>query len=268
MIAFPNAKINIGLNILHRRADGFHEIESLFFPIGLCDVLEIIKSSKFEFTSSGLDIPGDPINNLCVKAFHLIQNDYGIGNVNIHLHKVIPMGAGLGGGSADGAFCINMLSDLFELDISLQKRLTYAAQLGSDCAFFIENRSTLARGRGEVLEVSQLDLTGKWIAVVNPGIYVGTAEAYNGVIIAEPNTKLRDLLEEPIYSWKENVVNAFERSVFQKHPQVELIKKQLYDIGAAYASMTGSGSTVYGIFETEPVLEFGSLFTWKSITPA
>ncbi|MBL4623700.1 MAG: 4-(cytidine 5'-diphospho)-2-C-methyl-D-erythritol kinase [Flavobacteriales bacterium] len=263
MIAFPNAKINIGLNILRKRADGFHDIESLFYPIKLCDVLEIVKSEEFEFTTSGIEIPGDSTSNLCVKAFQLIQQSYKIGNAKIHLRKVIPMGAGLGGGSADAAFCINMLNSLFELDIPLQRRLDYATQLGSDCTFFIENKAAIATGRGEVLTPFQLDLSGKWIGLVNPNIYVGTAEAYQGAIIDEQKQDLKNTLSETVDNWKGNVINAFEQSVFLKHPQLDEVKNKLYDMGAEYASMTGSGSTVFGIFANEPRFEFDSFFTWK-----
>ena len=160
------------MNILGKRADQFHNIESLFYPLDFFDTLELVKSNGFEFTSSGLDIPGESGNNLCIKAYRLIKNDYSIGNVKMHLHKVIPMGAGLGGGSSNGAFCINMLNDLFELNIPLKKRINYATQLGSDCPFFIENRSAFITGKGEILRPLNVDLSGKWIILVNPNIHV------------------------------------------------------------------------------------------------
>ncbi|MBL4653154.1 MAG: 4-(cytidine 5'-diphospho)-2-C-methyl-D-erythritol kinase [Flavobacteriales bacterium] len=264
MITFPNAKINIGLNILRKREDGFHDIESLFYPIGLSDVLEVVKSNEFEFSSTGLDIPGNSDSNLCVKAFRLIQQDYEIGNVKLHLHKVIPMGAGLGGGSADGAFCINLLNDLFELNISLENRLKHATQLGSDCAFFIENKPVIATGRGDVLTSTTLDLSGKWIALVNPSIHIGTIDAYREVAIRKPKSDLKKQIAKGLNTWEENIFNAFEKSVFQKYSKIEEVKNNLYQLGAEYASMTGSGSTVYGIFEEEPRLNFNSFFTWKA----
>lgn len=264
MITFPNAKINIGLNILRKQEDGFHDIESLFYPIGLHDVLEIVKSDKFDFFSTGIRIPGNVESNLCVKAFRLIQRDYDVCNVNIHLHKVIPMGAGLGGGSADGAFCINLLNDLFELNISLKSRRNYAAQLGSDCTFFIENKPAIATGRGEVLALQNIDLSGKWIGLVNPNIHVGTSEAYREIMIRKPKSDLKKSLTYGVDTWKENIYNAFEKSVFRKYSEVEEVKNKLYELGAEYASMTGSGSTVYGIFDNEPHLNFNSFFTWKA----
>jgi len=263
MITFPNAKINIGLNILRKRADEFHDIESLFYPVAFFDVLELVKSKQFEFTSSGLDIPGHSANNLCIKAYNIIKNDYSIGNVKMHLHKVIPMGAGLGGGSANGAFCINMLNELFELNIPVKKRINYAAQLGSDCSFFIENRSAFATGKGEILRPLNVDLSGKWIILVNPNIHVSTADAFSGVTVDDSKTDLIDKLTSPLSRWNESIINEFETSVFKKYPQIESLKKELYDSGAEYASMTGSGSTIYGIFDQEPAVSFNQFFTWK-----
>lgn len=262
MITFPNAKINIGLNILGKRADQFHNIESLFYPLDFFDTLELVKSNGFEFTSSGLDIPGESGNNLCIKAYKLIKNDYSIGNVKMHLHKVIPMGAGLGGGSSNGAFCINMLNDLFELNIPLKKRINYATQLGSDCPFFIENRSAFITGKGEILRPLNVDLSGKWIILVNPNIHVSTADAFNGIDVDNSETDLFDKLTNPFSSWDGSIINQFEISVFKKYPQIKSLKSKLYDNGAEYASMTGSGSTIYGIFDKQPKLSFNHFFAW------
>ena len=263
MITFPNAKINIGLNILRKRADEFHDIESLFYPVAFFDVLELVKSKDFEFKSTGLGIPGYSDNNLCIKAYNIIKNDYSIGNVKMHLHKVIPMGSGLGGGSSNGAFCINMLNELFELNIPIKKRINYAAQLGSDCPFFIENRSAFATGKGEILRPFNVDLSGKWIILVNPNLHVSTADAFSGVTVDDSKTDLIDNLTSPLSSWKESIINKFETSVFRKYPQIESLKKEFYNSGAVYASMTGSGSTIYGIFDQEPTVSFNQFFTWK-----
>lgn len=250
MIVFPNAKINLGLNILYKRDDGFHEIDSIFYPIeGLRDVLEIIESNHFQFTSSGLYIPGDEQQNLCVKAYHLLKKDYDLPPVKMHLHKVIPMGAGLGGGSADGAFTINLLNDLFDLGISEQKRMEYAAQLGSDCAFFIKNEPAHATGRGELLKSINLELKDYQIALINPGIHVGTKEAYAGITPNREQISTEAVVKKPLLEWKNELTNAFEQSVFKLHQEIEGLKQQLYNNGAIYASMTGSGSTVFGLFE-------------------
>jgi 4-diphosphocytidyl-2-C-methyl-D-erythritol kinase len=265
MISFPNAKINLGLNILNKRNDEFHEIESVFYPVkGLRDGLEIIESSTFAFTSSGLNIPGNSSSNLCVKAYELLKNKYCLPAVNIHLHKVIPMGAGLGGGSADGAFVISMLDEIFHLEMSVSQKEKYGLELGSDCPFFIENIPALAKGRGEVLSEIGLDLSNYHIAVINPNIHVSTKEAYSGVVPQWKNELLVDSVSNNLKTWKSSVINQFEISLFPKYAQIEAVKNQLYKKGALYASMTGSGSTVYGLFESTPeVNEFNpDYFIW------
>lgn len=253
MISFPNAKINLGLQIIRKRTDGYHDISSLFVPIPLCDVLEVIESKEFSFTSSGLPIPGPQEHNLCIKAYHLLKEEFRLPAVAIHLHKVIPMGGGLGGGSANGAFLLKMLNDKFALGLSERTLEGYAARLGSDCPFFIRNQPAIASGTGTALRPTEFSLKGYHLLLLFPGIHVGTREAYAGVKPAEPQTAIEAIISEPVAMWKSRLVNDFEVSVFPQHPLLGDLKKQLYDLGAAYASMTGSGSTIYGIFEGEPV---------------
>ncbi|MCP4522492.1 MAG: 4-(cytidine 5'-diphospho)-2-C-methyl-D-erythritol kinase [Cytophagales bacterium] len=252
MISFPNAKINIGLFITEKRADGFHNLESCFFPVPWKDILEIIPNDTLKFTSSGIDIPGNSDNNLCLKAFHLLAKDFKIENVHIHLHKNIPIGAGLGGGSADASFTLKMLNELFALNLSNEQLENYAKQLGSDCAFFIKNEATFAYEKGDVFKPLNLSLEGKYIVLVNPNIHISTQEAYSGV---KPNSASIDLLsylgKNDISTWKDTVHNNFEDSIFPNHSIIKNIKEELYKQGALYASMSGSGSTLFGIFEKE-----------------
>ncbi|RED93376.1 4-(cytidine 5'-diphospho)-2-C-methyl-D-erythritol kinase [Marinoscillum furvescens] len=254
MLSFPNAKINLGLYILSRRPDGYHNIESCFYPIPWKDVLEIIPADTFRFTSTGLEIPGDASGNLCVKAYELLNVAFKLPPVHIHLHKVIPMGAGLGGGSADGAFTLKVLNELFELQLSTTDLQGYAAKLGSDCPFFIENLPTIATGTGTTFSQTDLDLSGYWIALKHPGIHIGTKEAYANVIPTTPKNELTSVLAEPIHQWKGVLLNDFEASVCPNHPAITSAKEDLYNAGALYASMTGSGSTVYGLFKSKPEL--------------
>ena len=248
MISFPNAKINLGLNIVSKREDGYHNIESCFYPIPWYDSLEVIKAASFSFHSYGLDIPGDNSSNLCVKAYELIRADHDIPPVEIHLLKNIPMGAGLGGGSADGAFTLKMLNDLFELGLSDEKLESYALQLGSDCPFFIKNQPAIAKGRGEELEAIELDLSGYHLGIHNPGIHVSTKEAYSGIVPQLPPISIVSIIRTPLKEWKDSIVNDFETSIFPNHPAIAELKQDMYDTGAVYASMTGSGSTVFGLF--------------------
>lgn len=249
MITFPNAKINLGLNILSKREDGFHNIESCFYPIDLKDVLEINESKSFSFHTHGLKIPGDSQSNLCIKAYELILNDFDVSPVEIHLLKKIPMGAGLGGGSADGAFTLKMLNNLFELSLSTDQLEEYALELGSDCPFFIKNTSVIAKGRGEILEPYTLDLSNYRIEIDNPGIHISTKEAYAGVEPKIPEKSILEILSTPITDWRDLLINDFENSVIPNHPEILATKNKMYDQGALYAAMTGSGSTVFGIFE-------------------
>lgn len=251
MISFPNAKINLGLNIVSKREDGYHNIESCFYPIPWHDSLEVIEAASFAFHNYGLDIPGDSKSNLCVKAYELIKGDHDIPPVEIHLLKNIPMGAGLGGGSADGAFTLKLLNELFELNLNSAQLESYALQLGSDCPFFIKNEPAIAKGRGEQLQVINLDLSGYYLGIHNPGIHVSTKEAYTDVAPQAPSKSIEEIIQSPIEDWQDSMVNDFEASIFPNHTAIAQLKQDMYEAGAVYASMTGSGSTVFGLFKEE-----------------
>jgi 4-diphosphocytidyl-2-C-methyl-D-erythritol kinase len=268
MLTFPNAKINIGLNIVEKRPDGFHNIESVFYPVNWCDALEIVPAEQFLFESSGLAIPGDNADNLCIKAYYLLcktQPKMAGKSAHLHLHKVIPMGAGLGGGSADGAFALKILNEIFELSLTTSDLQHYARQLGSDCAFFIENRPVFCFNKGDEFEEFSLDLRGKYIVLVNPDIHISTAEAYAGVRPKKPETPLKEALKLPLNKWEGVIKNDFEEKLLHRYPAIAEAKKTLYEYGALYASMTGSGSTVYGIFEREKDLkaQFPGFAIWQ-----
>jgi 4-diphosphocytidyl-2-C-methyl-D-erythritol kinase len=260
MVSFPNCKINIGLNIVGKRADGFHNLETVFYPIGIKDAIEIIETQSeddISFTSSGNVVNVSDDDNLCVKAYRLLKKDFPqLPSIKMHLHKNIPMGAGLGGGSADASAVLLMLNKKFNLHISQEKLIDYALQLGSDCPFFIINKPCFASGRGEILEEINIDLTTYKIMVVNPGIHVSTAGAFRSLDRKNfsPTGKLQQQINIPITEWKTVIKNDFELSVFKQHPQIENIKNTLYENGAVYSAMSGSGSTVYGIFEKETVI--------------
>lgn len=248
MIVYPNAKINIGLNVLEKRSDGYHELSSVFYPVKeLCDILEIIPATDFSFSSTGISIPGD--NNICTKAFELLKADFGIGNVKIHLHKQIPIGAGLGGGSADGAFMLKVLNKLFDLKLSNTELEKYALQLGADCPFFVDNTPKYVTGIGEKMTAIDLDLSDYELKFIFPDLHISTAEAYGGVTPKIPETSLLDLKKQPIENWKATVKNDFEMSAFEKYPELAKMKEKLYADGAIYASMTGSGSVIYGVLK-------------------
>ncbi len=251
MVNFPNAKINIGLNITEKRSDGFHNIESCFYPVSCCDVLEILESESVSFKSTGIQIPGNNNDNLCLKAFHLLKADFDIPNYSIHLHKAIPIGAGLGGGSADAAFILKLINEKASLNLSESQLENYARKLGSDCAFFIQNKPKYCFGKGDEFEDIQLNLNGKYVVLVNPQIHISTAEAYAGVKPTKPITSLKEALSLPVGDWGKVIKNDFETSLFPKYPILPKIKDDLYNLGAIYTSMTGSGSTLYGLFETE-----------------
>lgn len=264
MVTFPNAKINIGLNITEKRTDGFHNIESVFYPVPCRDVLELIDSKSNSFTSYGIDIPGESTGNLCLKAYNLLKVDFDLPSYDFHLLKSIPIGAGLGGGSADGAFTLKLLNQLNKLNLSNQQLENYAKKLGSDCAFFIENKPKYCIEKGDVFEDINLNLSGKYLVLINPNIHISTAEAYANVKPQKPTKNLKEIIKQPIETWKELVINDFEKSLFPKYPIIENIKQKLYDLGVHYASMTGSGSTVYGLFETEQNLEkFSEFWTFQ-----
>ncbi|ACT95314.1 4-(cytidine 5'-diphospho)-2-C-methyl-D-erythritol kinase [Dyadobacter fermentans] len=251
MLVFPNAKINIGLNIVEKRPDGFHNIESCFYPVGWSDALEITQAEQFSFHADGIAIPGNASDNLCIKAYEMLRSDYHLPPVKIHLLKTVPIGAGLGGGSADAAFAIKALNQLFNLNISVGEQEEYARRIGSDCAFFIRNKPMYCFGKGDEFDAIDINISGKWIALVNPGIHISTVEAYSGVVAKRSTGDLRTILSGPITGWKDHVRNDFEATLFQKYPLLADTKDKLYDLGAEYAAMSGSGSTLFGIFKEE-----------------
>ena len=253
MIVFPNCKINLGLQILDKREDGFHNLETVFYPVPFRDALEIIpnNNAETEFTGTGLTVDGKAADNLCIKAYHLLKKDFPqLPAVKIHLHKTIPMGAGLGGGSADAAFMLNLLNSKFKLNLSTLQLLNYALQLGSDCPFFIINKPCYATGRGEILEEIPVDLSAYKVVLINPGIHINTGWAFSNIIPAPSKKSIKEIIQQPIKSWKDELINDFEKPVFTAHPQIKEVKETLYNQGAIYAAMSGSGSTVFGIFET------------------
>ena len=268
MLDFPNAKINLGLFITSKRPDGFHNLVSCFYPVKWCDALEILPVAESKFDVTGLPVPGNPESNLCLKAYHLLQQDYQLPPVHMHLHKIIPMGAGLGGGSADAAFTLKILNNLFELKLSTEALQYYARQLGSDCAFFIENKPVLAIEKGDVFESIDLDLSGYSCVIVYPGLHITTAEAYSKVKPQEPTTDIREVLQQDMNTWKEALYNDFEKSLFPNYPELSELKENLYEAGAAFASMTGSGSAVYGLFKGEVPANLvfpGNYLVWKGL---
>ena len=253
MVSFPNAKINIGLNVVEKRTDGFHNIETVFLPVSFKDVLEIIvsdnKTDVIEFTSSGIEIDGGITNNLCVKAYHLLKKEFDLPNIKMHLHKTIPIGAGLGGGSADAAFTLQLLNNKFSLNLTENQLLKYALQLGSDCPFFIKNKPCFATSRGENLEEIQIDLSNYQLAIINPKIHIATAWAFNKIKPQSPAISIKKLITLPIESWKNNITNDFEIPVFNEFPVLSDVKEIMYKQQAIYAALTGTGSTVFGIFK-------------------
>ena len=255
MITYPNAKINLGLNIVEKRPDGYHNLETIFYPINLQDALEVNKyegPEDFRLKVSGVSIEGNPEDNLVVKAYYLLKNDFpDILPVDIHMYKHIPTGAGLGGGSADAAFMIKLLNDKFNLNLSVEVMEKYAARLGADCPFFIQNKPVYATGIGNVFEKIDLSLKGYYLVLVKPDIFVSTKDAYASVCPQKPTQSLKEIVNMPVETWRAVMKNDFETSVFKKFPEIAAIKDKLYDLGAIYASMSGSGSSVFGIFQKQ-----------------
>jgi 4-diphosphocytidyl-2-C-methyl-D-erythritol kinase len=253
MLAFANAKINLGLFLTEKRADGYHNLQTVFYPVKLFDVVELIDSNTTNCIIKGIDVPGNADDNLCLKAFKLLQTDFDLPHQQIILLKNIPIGAGLGGGSADAACIIKLTNDKFNLGLSIEKMQDYARVLGADCAFFIENKPVYAFAKGDEFEDVQIDLSKYFMVLVKPPIHVSTAEAYSKVKVRQPVTPLKGLIDLPLIEWKDYVLNDFEVSVFDKYPQIDEIKTKLYAAGATFVLMSGSGSAVYAIFE-KPVL--------------
>jgi 4-diphosphocytidyl-2-C-methyl-D-erythritol kinase len=268
MILFPNSKINLGLHVTSKLSDGFHSIETVFYPIQWQDILEIVPNKnthkKIEFTTSGIPIDGNFENNLCIKAYNLLDAEFKLPPVRMHLHKIIPMGAGLGGGSADAAYTLKILNLVFELGLSNNSLAEYASKLGSDCAFFIHNKPIFAKGKGNIFSEINLCLKDYWLLVVKPNVHVNTGDAYAGVTPKKPTQNLYEVLKQNPKTWNNILVNDFEESIFLKHPTIKNIKEKMYNAGAMYSSMSGSGAAVYGIFNNEPNAEYFKDYTiWK-----
>ena len=269
MILFPTAKINLGLNIVEKRSDGYHNIETIFYPIPLCDALEI-KNMDENFPSTtdcdlkitGNQLEGNEQDNLVVKAYQLLKRDFKLPRIHIHLYKQIPSQAGLGGGSSDAAFMIKLLDERFRLNLGYAEMERYAANLGADCAFFIRNEAAFAEAIGSNLspmDELQTLLQSYYIGIVKPPVAVSTQEAYAHVVPQRPATCCKDIVKQPVETWKDELKNDFETSVFKNHPQLKEIKEELYRQGACYASMSGSGSSLYGLFKENPK-DFSSSF--------
>lgn len=254
MITFPNAKINLGLNIVEKRPDGYHNLETIFYPINLQDALEVTRrennDKEYTLHISGSSLEGEPEDNLVVKAYKLLKKDYpGLLPVDIHMYKHIPAGAGLGGGSSDAACIIKLLNDKFSLGLSTERMEEYAVKLGADCSFFIRNKPVFATGIGNLFEPVELSLKGYHIILIKPDIFVSTRDAFAEIKPVRPAVSLKEVVKQPIETWKSSMKNDFEDSVFKKFPEIAAIKDELYDLGAVYAAMSGSGSSVYGIFK-------------------
>lgn len=260
MVVFPNCKINLGLHVIRKREDGYHNLETIFYPLPLRDALEIVKpaignrqsalpSEPVTLHLSGLSVQGSVADNLCVKAYNLLKKDHPqLGAIELYLHKAIPMGAGLGGGSADGAFTLQLLNDKFQLNLPREKLLDHSLQLGSDCPFFIINKPCYATGRGELMQPIQLDLSAYSFLIVHPGVHINTGWAFSQLTPAPSPQPLQDIIQQPVTAWRTTLKNDFEAPVCQQYPALQAIKDELYNAGALYASMTGSGSCFFGIF--------------------
>ena len=266
MIVYPNAKINLGLNVHSKLENGYHLLQSFFLPVALKDILEIVPSEGIghvEFTSSGIPISGD--NNLCEQAFHLLNKEHPLPSVKIHLHKQIPIGAGLGGGSADASFTLNLLNSMFDLNYSTEQLEHFAKQLGADCPFFIDNTSKFVEGIGEIMTPISTDaLKGKTLVLIFPKIHISTQEAYSGIHL-QPKEDYSSFNFEDFNSYKTVLHNDFEPHIFKAYPELQQIKSDLYNQNAFYASMSGSGSTMFGLFHSKPDLEFNKDYELFSV---
>ena len=260
MITFPIAKINLGLNVVERRPDGYHNLETVFYPVAIKDALEVFPMNEgfpsdvdCDLKVTNIHIEGDEQRNLVVRAYQMLKQDYpALPRIHAHLYKGIPTQAGMGGGSSDCGFMITLLNEQFQLGLSRQQMIDYAARLGADCAFFIVNEPCYAEGIGEKLQPIALDLSGWYLAVVRPDIPVSTKEAFSLIVPQHPTRNCRDIVMQPVETWRDNLTNDFERSVFAIHPELGKVKEQLYEQGAVYAAMSGSGSSLFGLFR-EPI---------------
>ena len=262
MLVFPCAKVNLGLNVVTRRSDGYHDLETVFYPIPLCDTLEVIvkedadtEITPCDLTVTGMTLDGASEDNLVVKAYRLLAKDYPLPPISVRLHKAIPSQAGLGGGSSDAAYMLLVLNEMFDLHIDVAPLTKYAAQIGSDCAFFIQSSPAYATGIGDVLTPladEQIPLNGRYMVLVKPQVAVSTREAYSRIQPKKPVMNCAEVVRMPLETWRKNLKNDFEDSVFPLYPEIRQIKEQLYEEGAVYALMSGSGSAVFGIFNEEP----------------
>lgn len=270
MITFPNAKINLGLNITEKRPDGYHNLETVFYPVPIEDALEVVPlkdtENEFELHVLGTPIAGNSEDNLVIKAYRLLKERFSLPPVDIYLQKQIPSGAGMGGGSADGSFMLKLLNEQFSLELTDEELEVYAARLGADCPFFIKNQPTFATGTGNIFQPINITLKGLYILVVKPEIFVSTRDAFSLITPAYPVKNIVDIIQSPLEEWKDSLVNDFEKSVFVQHPEIGDIKKKLYETGALYASMSGSGSALFGLFNapvSHPELLFSNCFIWQ-----
>lgn len=272
MITFPNAKINLGLDIVEKRPDGYHNLETVFYPIPLCDILEITaidekEAPEYTFTMYNACFDGSDDDNLVVKAYKALAADHKLPKVKISLYKHIPTGAGLGGGSADAAFALKMLNSIAGLGLTNVQLRGYASRLGADCAFFIDNTPAYATGIGDILTPAKCDISGYSLVLVKPDVHISTKDAYSLVTPQKPAQQLEQISQQPVSEWKGAMKNDFEKSIFAKYPEMEDIKERLYAMGAIYASMSGSGSSFFGIFKQEQDIEeikrmFPGNFCW------
>ena len=266
MLDFPNCKINLGLNVTGKRPDCYHNIETVFYPVKWQDALEIVVggSAPFALKISGLKVEGNPEENIIFKAYKLLSQRHKLPNLQVYLHKVLPMGAGLGGGSSDAAFFLKLVNKQLKLNLSNHQLTDLARQLGADCAFFIENNPVFAQGKGDEFENIKMDLSQYHILVVYPGINSNTKEAYDGIVPAKHSRSVKEIVtKEPIENWKKLWVNDFEKPIFKKYPEIEKLKNTLYQNGAIYSSLSGSGSSVFGIFKNKPEIKFPDNYLWN-----
>ena len=274
MLTKPICKINLGLNVVERRPDGYHNLETVFYPVPICDTLEVFEMDdafpspyNCDLKVTNITIDGDEQKNLVVRAYNLLKQDFpSLPRIHAHLYKDIPTQAGMGGGSSDCGFMITLLNEQFHLGLSNEQMIRYAARLGADCAFFILNKPCYAEGIGERLEPIDLDLSGWYLAVVRPDIPVPTKEAFSLITPQHPAKNCRDIVMQPVETWRDGLANDFEKSVFALHPEIGDIKDRLYDLGATYAAMSGSGSSLFGLFrQTVSLDEFDAEGTFRTI---